>query len=210
MLRILLALTGLLFISPSFAGSSDPYEMSESDIELVQTKLYELNYGITAFDGKLGPETRRAITEYQEAKNHAATGIITEAEFKALQDADTSGLAWAALSSSTDGAYSSFWNQGSRTEAKRKALSGCREKSNDPEKCTTVTEPSVNTSDQGWIAAVQCRRSDDEGEHTRISVSSRTKRALAVEGAFDYATKGGYLRNDCTLLTAIDARGRHK
>jgi peptidoglycan hydrolase-like protein with peptidoglycan-binding domain len=210
MLRILFVLAGLFLTSSSFAGSSDPYDMSGSDIELVQTKLYEFNYDITQIDGKMGSETRNAIARYQTRKGHPATGIITEEEFKHLKEADTTGGAWAALSSSTDGAYFAVWSQRSRSEAARKALSGCREKSGEPAHCTTLSNAAYTSTAQGWIAAIHCLRSDDETETSYIAVASEQKRALAVEGAFDRAAEKGYPRNDCTFLTAVEARGHHK
>ena len=212
MLRILFVLAGLLFAGQSIAGDTDPYEMSESDVQLAQTKLYGLNYAISEIDGKLGPETRKAIAKYQTIEGHPSTGIITEKEFKKLRDIDTTGTMWAALSSSTDGAYSSVWNRNSRSEAVREALNGCREKSSKPEKCITITERVNNSSsmEQGWIAAAHCPRSDDSTKPRYVSVMGRPKRALAVEGVFDLAMENGYSRDDCTLLTVIEVLGRHK
>jgi hypothetical protein len=210
MLRILLLLAGLLFASPSIASGTDPYEMSESDVQLVQTRLYMLNYDISEIDGKVGPETRKAIAEYQERISHPSTGVITEEEFTRLEKLDATGGTWAALSSSTDGAYSSVWSQSSRSKAERKAETGCLEKSDTPEKCTTIAAVTFHSSDQGWIAAVRCSRSDNDSELSYISLAQGDSKARAVGNAFEPVAGKGYSRDDCRLLTAIETRGRHK
>lgn len=210
MLRILFVLAGLFFAGPSIAGGTDPYKMSESDIQLVQTRLYMFNYDISEIDGKLGPETRKAIAKYQERISHPSTGIITEEEFTRLEKLDATGGTWAALSSSTDGAYSSVWSQSSRSKAERKAETGCLEKSNTPEKCTTIAAVTFHSSDQGWIAAVRCSRSDNDSELSYISLAQGDSKAHAVGNAFEPVAGKGYSRDDCRLLTAIETRGRHK
>ncbi len=209
LLTLAALLLGPFFASAAVAGPNDPYTMSPAEVRMVQEKLYNLNYDITSFDGKVGPETRKAVAEFQAILKYPSTGILTEQQFAIFKEELTPAI-WAAISSSTDGTYSAAWNHSSRASAARAASSSCQQRSSDPEKCVTITGFTNRPDKQAWIAAVQCRRSNSDTNYSYISVVLRPDKTAAVNKALEQAVDGGYSSSNCKLLTAIESRGRHK
>jgi hypothetical protein len=216
MFRILFFVVGMLFSNIALAGDDDPYPLSADEIFIVQQQLYNLNYDVGSIDSKLGERTRGAITEWQTHKKMLATGFLTLKQYQQLKAVDTSVYRWGAVGGSTDGAYSSVWDQDTRAVAEEKAMAGCRSNSTTPEKCTLmrVFDLVTKKDDEGWIAFVHCEKKQ-EGEtktttFTDASLVARPAKDDAIKAAFAQSLQDGFVRSSCKLRTVIEALGRHQ
>lgn len=78
----------LLFLSSHVAASPTLKRNSHGhEVFLLQQKLMSIGYRISSADGVFGPETERAVTEFQRDQNIKATGIVTNTTWRALKDA---------------------------------------------------------------------------------------------------------------------------
>lgn len=204
LLNVAFLLLSAQMVHAQIAGvfSSIDFEKFYKD---VQTALYNENMDINP-DGKPGPQTRSAISKWQSLYDYPGTGELTDEQLKQLVTRSFADYAWAAVGSSTDGAFFSVWNRADRLTAETEARKGCIEKSNKPENCIVLRSFSNSTKGFGWIASVQC-----EGKKGKyISGTAGSERDEVISRAFDNAKNDGFSRDLCTLKTVIEARGRHK
>ena len=76
--------------SASFAGSRTSSEKSNREFDLVwvsQSILNAIGYDVGTVDGKMGPRTRKAIAEFENALGRTATGQIDDVLLSRLLDA---------------------------------------------------------------------------------------------------------------------------
>jgi hypothetical protein len=76
---------GLSMILPAFAGNTNeqkPTAMSHHDVKKVQESLRDKGYYSGKIDGRIGPQTREGIRQYQKSENLPVTGHL---------DAETAG-----------------------------------------------------------------------------------------------------------------------
>lgn len=78
----------LVFLASCAPHPSPQYSdlASEQRIEFVQQRLNELNFEPGPVDGKLGPQTRRAIRKFQVANGLSPDGKISEALYARLSN----------------------------------------------------------------------------------------------------------------------------
>jgi len=72
----------------SFASPTLAKDDTGEDVLTLQKKLYLIGYTITEFDGIFGMETERAVLAFQQDQNITTTGIVSNATWRALQDAE--------------------------------------------------------------------------------------------------------------------------
>ena len=83
--------TALLVMSicaNSFASPTLAKDDTGDDVLILQKKLYLIGYTITEFDGVFGNETEKAVLAFQQDQNITATGIVSNATWRALKDAE--------------------------------------------------------------------------------------------------------------------------
>jgi tetratricopeptide (TPR) repeat protein len=189
-------------------GASDdaPAKLTREDIVLVQTKMRALDYNVKT-TGILDDQTRSAIRRLHADNDEPASDFVTGKQMARLRNTDVSSFVYAAIAGSVDGAYAQGWNWDTREHAEDRAMSWCRKRSDKPDYCT-VTSRSSGT-EQGWVAAVHCKRVEGRTTHTNVHVTGANGRDTAIDGAFSFAMKDGYARKQCKLLSVIEAHGAH-
>ena len=81
-LIFMLSICGISSASPTLSKND-----TGDDVLIVQKKLYLIGYTITEFDGVFRNETERAVLEFQKSQDINATGIVTNATWRALKKA---------------------------------------------------------------------------------------------------------------------------
>lgn len=74
--------SGTAFASPSLSKND-----TGKDVLTLQKKLYIIGYDITEFDGEFGEETKKAVEAFQRDNKITATGVVTNATWRALKKA---------------------------------------------------------------------------------------------------------------------------
>lgn len=78
----------LLFLSSSVLASPTLKRNSHGhEVLLLQQKLKNIGYQISAADGVFGAETERAVEEFQRDQDIKVTGIVTNSTWRALKNA---------------------------------------------------------------------------------------------------------------------------
>lgn len=206
---LILACT-LLLATPVRAQSDAPYELSFEEARMAQAKLYGLLYKISIVDGKIGPETRTAISRWQAHHGQPVTGYLTKQQYEYLAGVDFGTFMYASVAASTDGAYAAVWSRKQRLYAEREALAACRNRSKSPEKCIVVNSATASDETEHWIAALHCKRGDDDDRLFHISVASARTREAAITEVRNMSAEDGYVRSQCELRTIVESRGRHQ
>lgn len=209
MVRALLALLFFFIVAP--VAHAQQANLTTDEVLAIQHKLFEYGYSMVGIpDGKIGPNTREAISKWQERKGLAVTGVLTreEADFLISLDFPT-GWLWGALSASTDDAYQAYWNYSSGVAAYKDALVGCRNRSNSPQKCAVVAG-FADEDGPSWLAAVRCNQDEGAVKRVGIAITSSPSRERAIENAFNAEIMEGYYRGNCWLLALIAADGSHE
>ena len=80
-LTVLFCVFGTVSAFASFQRGDDGQE-----VQAIQKRLVELNYTISNIDGDFGPETERAVKQFQADKGLEVDGIIGEATYRALMN----------------------------------------------------------------------------------------------------------------------------
>ena len=80
-LTVLFNVFGTVSAFASFQRGDDGQE-----VQAIQKRLVELNYTISNIDGDFGPETERAVKQFQADKGLEVDGIIGEATYRALMN----------------------------------------------------------------------------------------------------------------------------
>ena len=80
-LTVLFSVFGTVSAFASFQRGDDGQE-----VQAIQKRLVELNYTISNIDGDFGPETERAVKQFQADKGLEVDGIIGEATYRALMN----------------------------------------------------------------------------------------------------------------------------
>ena len=75
---------GLVGAHPVFAHGKKGMRMSAAEIERAQQKLRDDGYDPGPIDGKMGPQTRKAVKKFQQAKNFKASGRLDRQTVAAL------------------------------------------------------------------------------------------------------------------------------
>jgi hypothetical protein len=122
-----------------------------SIIREVQERLYNLNYDVGAINGRVTPETRGAIREWQSNIGRTATGDMTMAELILLRQARLP-TTWGALAFGERGASAVVWKRESRNDAVNVALSDCRSR-NRGKACKVVSAPGTACGALGFYMA---------------------------------------------------------
>ena len=117
----------------------------------MQERLYNLNYDISAINGRLTEETRNAIREWQNNTQRPQTGDMTwrSSPFCATSACPPSGV----RSPIGDrGASAVVWNRPSRQDAVNAALSDCRGR-NKGDECKVVSAADTACGALGFYMA---------------------------------------------------------
>ena len=77
----------LLLSSSAFAAPTLKRDSHGHDVLLLQQKLKDIGYTITAIDGVFGAETERAVAEFQRDQKLKITGVVTSSTWRALKNA---------------------------------------------------------------------------------------------------------------------------
>jgi peptidoglycan hydrolase-like protein with peptidoglycan-binding domain len=117
----------------------------------VQDKLYNLNYIINSFDGRLNQETRDAIRAWQANKKQPQTGDLTMTELAALRQARLP-TTWGALAFGDRGATAVVWKRPSRRDAVDAARSDCRSRNKGAD-CKILTAAEEACGALGYYAS---------------------------------------------------------
>ena len=83
-------LLSVLLLNPPLSVSASPTLRQGSnghDVLILQKKLKEIGYTITAVDGVFGAETKKAVNEFQRDQKIKVTGIVNNSTWRALKDA---------------------------------------------------------------------------------------------------------------------------
>ncbi len=162
-------------------AKSEEAELTSDEIYMAQTILFEngfVNVGIP--DGVIGPNTRAAISLWQEFNNYPITGVLSSAELQELAELGIpNDYTWMALSLSIDGQYSVVSQGTSGVAVARVALADCQSVTVYPETCTTGAVWADQQND-GWIAGYQC----EAGENAFVAVSIGISREMALRSAY--------------------------
>ena len=110
------------------AAKGNAASLDEATVRDVQERLYNLNYAITAINGKLTPETAEAVRALQERLGEPATGELTDAQIAKLRAMDPPKI-WGAIAVSGGAIADTVWSVSTRREAEGKALLACRGRS---------------------------------------------------------------------------------
>jgi hypothetical protein len=193
----------ILSCNVAAAEEGVPAELTPEDIIIVQTKLDALEFRAEP-TGVMDDQTRRAIRQLHEDNNEKSVDYLTSEDLARLKRTDISGIVYAAVAASTDGATATTWNKPSRKGAEAEVMAQCRSRSSKPQKC--VVQSRSSGFGEGWIAAVHCERSNREG--TRLATSY--DKADVIARVYELAAAGGYSKNNCRLTAFIESHGRHK
>jgi peptidoglycan hydrolase-like protein with peptidoglycan-binding domain len=209
MVRTLFALMLFLIIAPT--ARAQEATLTSSEVWAIQEKLFELGFTKVGFpDGKIGPNTRAAISQWQKHNNLGVTGILVrEAADYLLELPMPTGMTWGAVSASTDAGYGANWNYSSGLEAYKAALNRCQNESNFPYKCTTIAGFANKTGTQ-WIVAIKCDQETSTTDYDGIAVASAGSYSEAYDSALKLETDHGYYSNNCYQLIAVAADGSHQ
>ena len=82
----------LLLSSSAFAAPTLRRDSHGHDVLLLQQKLKTIGYTITAIDGVFGPETERAVAEFQQRMNDqydAGLDVLDPSDLTSVIDAAT-------------------------------------------------------------------------------------------------------------------------
>jgi len=90
----------------SGGGSASALNLSETQIREIQTVLIQKGFDIGRPDGRLGPRTVRALTEFQRKQGFAATGRLDNQTVTALGVSNMGGAQGGATTGQGDGAAS--------------------------------------------------------------------------------------------------------
>lgn len=85
---LMTAVLAMSICATSFASPTLAKDDTGEDVLTLQKKLYLIGYTITEFDGIFGQETEKAVAAFQHDQNITVTGIVTNATWRALQDAE--------------------------------------------------------------------------------------------------------------------------
>jgi hypothetical protein len=205
MIRVLQLLFFIAFsTSLVWAEEGTPAQLTAEEIVLVQTKLRELNY-VVRVTGILDDQTRSAIKTLHSDNDMPATDFLTSEELARLKNTDTSSRVSAAIAGAPDGTYSAVWNKSTRDQAEEEAMSSCRRRSSEAEKCT-VASRSAAVGQKAWIAAVHCEKTVGRTIYDTVQISGTKEQNRAIDGAYSLAADAGFAKGKCKLSVVVEAR----
>ncbi len=88
---ILMTAFAMFFIdvgnSIAYASPTLSINSTGSDVKILQEKLKDLGYEISVIDGEFGPETKRAVEQFQTDNKLSVTGTVNNSTWRALKNA---------------------------------------------------------------------------------------------------------------------------
>jgi len=184
-------------------GGSGSALTSPAVIREVQERLYNLNYEIGVFSGRLDADTRTAIRQWQANTQRQVTGDLTSEELEALRNARLP-TTWGALAYAARGASSVVWNRPSRQEASSAALLDCRKRSQGTV-CKVVTAAETACGALGFYTG-RVRSTTYWGAYAII----RPTLGQATDAALAECRQNAKRPEACGIRLAFCADGSHK
>lgn len=83
---LLVLLVALMMCFSNIAAASFEYGDDGQEVMDVQKRLAELNYTVSTIDGNFGPETEKAVKQFQLDRGLEADGVIGPATYKMLMN----------------------------------------------------------------------------------------------------------------------------
>lgn len=187
--------------SAGSATKGRPAPMDEPAIRDVQERLYNLNYAITAINGKLTTETAAAVRVLQGRLGEAATGELTEAQIAKLRGIEPPKI-WGAIAGSANGSIETIWKVTSRREAEAKMLLACSTKGNAECKVFAITG-------RQCAAAASYREATDGKVAASITISRQVGMGPAQIAALATCNKDPKSQGRCQIVSKVCADGSH-
>jgi peptidoglycan hydrolase-like protein with peptidoglycan-binding domain len=176
--------------------------LAEAVVREVQELLYNLNYAITAINGKLTPEVTTAIRSLQGKLGDPATGELTEAQLNRLRRIEVPKV-WGAIAASRNGRIEVSWGLATRREAEAKVLLGCA-----PEGAAECKIFSI-AGKQCAVAASSREPSSDGKAALRITVSRQTGLEPTEAAALAACNRDAKSQPVCRVIGKVCANGGH-
>jgi len=171
-------------------------------IKEVQSRLYNLNYTLATFDGRLNEDTRKAIREWQQKVNQPVTGSITLAQLTLLRSARVSDT-WGAIAYGPRGAATTVWGRKTRVDAERDAMSDCRKKAGGDCKVVSAAEKAC-----GALGFYTARVGS--AQHYGAYAIIRPTLGQATDAALTICREQSKSPSACGVRTQFCADGSHK
>ncbi len=181
------------------AAPGPPFALNTATIAEAQEKLYNLNFDVGRINGRIGPETRRAIESFQSRVTLPATGVLDEGTMDRLR-ASRIAEKWVALSFSARGAYGYAFGRNSRKQAEADALAICRKNARGA-RCNTVT---------GGNAACTALSVSDTRRRVGAYAVTRAGKDTARTAALEYCRSNSSSPDACEITALACADGSHQ
>ncbi len=182
---------------PTRIPDSTPIRSPEL-IREAQGWLYNLNYPISRADGRLGPETKRALAMYHKNVKLPWGQELTYGTLRRMRKAKLP-TKWAAVAYSSRGTYKAVWNVFTRREAERRVLAPCRRKAG--KKCRLLT-----AADSSCISVAHYKGRRWQGSFAVLRGKLEDARALAMRNCIENRKE----TSPCRIIVSVCGDGSHK
>ena len=183
------------------AAKGSAASMDEATIRDVQERLYNLNYTITAINGKLTPETVEAVRALQERFGEATTGELTDGQIAKLRAMDPPKI-WGAIAVSGGAVAETVWSLSSRREAEGKALLACRSRSTSQCKIFAIAGNQCGAA-ASWRETVNARMA------SIVMISRQVGLGPVQAAALANCNKDPRSQGRCDIVAKVCANGSH-
>lgn len=170
----------------------------------IQTKLFNLNYDITRFDGVMDDATTQAIKEWQERVDFPATGHLTDSQLERLRNSRAPQV-WGSLAYTANGAVGRAWNRPSRKDAEDTALAECRRRAGRNAECSTQS-----AADSACLSAATYRATIGETVYFGARVSLKPRLQEAIDAALEQCRSADKSNGTCATRVSFCADGSHE